>query len=61
MEYEKNRKCFLCLIYKKNKYLDSICSSATCSNGGTCRQIAATMVECLCATGFAGPTCALRK
>ncbi len=37
-----------------------VCSTDTCLNGATCRQTAATMVECLCATGFTGPTCSLR-
>jgi hypothetical protein len=39
----------------------SVCSVNTCQNGGTCRQIAPTMAECLCQTGFTGPTCSLRR
>lgn len=42
-------------------FIASVCSTSTCQNGGTCRQIAPTMAECLCQTGFTGPTCNLRK
>ena len=41
--------------------LDSVCDANTCQNGGTCRQVAPTMAECLCQRGFTGPTCNLRK
>jgi hypothetical protein len=41
-------------------FIGSVCSINTCLNGGTCRQTASTMAECLCATGFTGPTCSLR-
>jgi hypothetical protein len=37
-----------------------VCSSSACANGGTCRQTAPTMAECLCASGFSGSTCNLR-
>lgn len=41
-------------------YIASVCSINTCQNGGTCRQVAPTMAECLCQTGFTGSTCSLR-
>jgi Notch-like protein len=40
-------------------FVASVCSINTCQNGGTCRQIAPTIAECLCQTGFTGPTCSL--
>lgn len=42
-------------------FLVSVCSVNTCQNGGTCRQTGPTMAECICQTGFTGPTCSLRK
>ena len=54
------------IVRSKSKFschaaVASVCSSNTCENGGTCRQVAPTMAECLCPNGFAGPTCHLRK
>ena len=37
-----------------------MCSTNPCLNGGTCRQTAAALADCLCAVGFTGPTCSLR-
>lgn len=48
-------------LFIKLFYLDSVCSIHTCQNGGTCRQIAPTMAECLCQIGFTGPTCGLSE
>ncbi|CAF1055170.1 unnamed protein product, partial [Didymodactylos carnosus] len=36
---------------------NSVCSSNTCQNGGMCRQIAPTMAECLCSTGYTNNPC----
>ncbi len=59
-EWSKKNILFLYWMNIRKIFIGSVCSINTCLNGGTCRQIASTMAECLCATGFTGPTCSLR-
>ena len=37
------------------------CTDMECSNGGSCQVIDGSEPVCLCALGFAGPTCDFSK
>ena len=37
------------------------CASQPCRNGGTCQPVNVNTFQCICAPGYSGPDCSIRK